>query len=227
MAIVSATIWQTFTGVTLTGAELASLTTVCGQVNAVINKLIRPYQLEPITQTQEILDAPIEPYLLTELVPVRSLTSVWLNGGANGDPSAFNLTLDLLTEFIDYQLILDMQPEGWSRSGRVRRVGQSVWGTQWRRPPTRLTAELDPNRGSVMLTYEAGHTSVPADVTEAACLNVSLILKRKLSGAPAVSESWNGYSASLASAFLQTAAILSPDVIAALAPYMSMFTGSR
>lgn len=227
MAILSLADYKTFAGVTGTDATRdASLTAIIAQVDAAIKKLCRPFQFESGTATNLILDLPSDQWLLLPLVPVRGITSLYVNEEAHGDATEF--TSDhLLTVYDDYRLEIDMPIEGWSRSGRVERVNYSSWGGRFLRPLGRLHAgQLEPVRGAIKITFTYGLTSVPSDVVQAAALATSLIYERRQKGGPVTSESWNGYSASIGGQFTATAAIQSPDVLQLLLPYMKMFCGT-
>ena len=69
----------------------------------------------------------------------------------------------------------------------------------------------------VLLRYD---WATAAWVTLLRVLAVSLLMKRKEGGAPNTSESWNGYSGSVAPQFLATSALQSPDVMAMLMRYL-------
>ncbi len=223
MAIITAATYQTLSDQTFTGSTLDSVTAWCAGVSAAILKAIRPFQPEPITQTDIILNAPIDEFLILPIVPVRSITSVYYNPFANGNPAAF--TSDDLLAATQYQL-MTTQPEGYSRSGLLRRCGLSnLWGADWRNPVTMLASKLVPLYGAIKVTYLAGPASLPADIQDAAVLAVSLMLQRKKTGAPLSSEGWNGYNYSLASAFTATSAVNSPDVLDMLMPYRSPAVG--
>jgi hypothetical protein len=120
----------------------------------------------------------------------------------------------------DYVLETDMHPEGWSRSGRVRRLSRGVWGVRYNRPLARLGFGPEVEPKPLKVIYAAGHTTVPADVSLAVYMATMLMYQRR-TGAPVTSESWNGYSVGYAGPFTATAAVTSPDVYQLLAPYVS------
>ena len=217
MAIITTSSWSSATNQSLATAEATACTSMCSAVDAAIKKMCWPYQFESSTVTG-VCDAPNGNVLYLPVYPIRTLTSLYLNFGANGDTSQFTSDY-LLTAYTDYYMPID-QPDGISRWGKVYRRGSGGWGLERRTAIDRLAPTVDPCRGAIYYTVAAGHTSVPADVFTAAVMAVSLLMKRKVAGAPATSSSWNGYSESLASQFLATAAIESPDVIGFLSKYL-------
>lgn len=225
MAIVTAATWQSFTNQTVTGAAATSVAAICTAVDAAVKRAIYPFYPEPTTITDCVLDAPMSNSLLLPVVPVRSLTSLYLRPGANGEVTAFTSD-DLLTVNSDYWLQIDRPIEGYSRGGLVRRRGASIWGYEVRRPLGRLAPTLDPNRGAIKVTFAAGPSAVPSDIEAAAILAVSILYDRKERGVSLGSESWNGYSSSVAGPFGAEAAINTPDIAAMLLPYKSVHIGS-
>lgn len=226
MAILSLSKFLTLSGITSTDATRdASLTAILLEVDAAIKRAIYPFVPESSTLTDKIIDAPHHSNILTlPVVPVRSITSIYLHPGANGDASLFTSD-DLLTANTDYYMPLDDPVNAYSRSGRVFRRGVSIWGVEYRRPLSRLSHELDPDRGAIKFTAAVGPSSVPADIEQAAFLMTALIYARRTTGLPFGSESWNGYSASNAGPFTATGALYSPDIKALLSPYMTLFVG--
>lgn len=217
---------KTDLGITGTDATRdAALTAMLASVEAAIKKLCHPYQFEAVTET-DYLNAPWNsPWLVLPLVPVRSITSIHYN------PLAFGVSANFDSEHLltapgddvtnpDYVLETDMRPEGWSRSGRVRRLNRATWGVQYVRPLARLGSGPEVESRCLKVVYAAGHTSVPADVTQALYLATRLVYERR-TGTPLTSEGWNGYSAGYAGPFTATAAVTSPDVYQMLSPYLS------
>lgn len=230
--IVTANQWQTFSGATLTTDQLASIGSIVIEVDAAIKRLCRPWLFEPQTFTNVILDAPLEDELLLPVIPVRSITSLYVSPAANGDPTLFTAN-DLLAPYTGYLLDLDDPVNGYSKSGVVycRNAGGWLggsggsWGGEVRGSAGRLTGELTPGRRAIKVSFLAGCLTVPDDVRLAANMATSLIYFRRLRGVTAQSESWNGASYSLASPMLAMAALESPDVANRLSGYCSMFTG--
>ena len=218
MAIVTATTVAAWSGDTYSGADSTSLTTIASAVDAAIKRLVWPFQPEATTVTDQILDAPIGNELILPLVPVRSITSVYLHWGAGGDSTEFTSD-DLLTQYDDYYLPITDAMNAWSRSGVLLRRGASSWGYELRRTLGRLSTEVDPNRGAVKISYAAGPSSGVADDIEAAAILATLQLyQRRKSALLYVSESWNGRSQSLAPSVFD--ALHSPEVAGLLAPYL-------
>lgn len=221
MALVDSASWSAFTGQSLSGAEATALSAICSAVDLAIKRMCAPYLFEPATVTG-VCDAPTRSVLALPVFPVRSITSLWYNPDANGDPAAFTSDY-LLTQYTDYYMPLD-PVESLSRWGLVERRGVPSWGCERPALYDRLAPNMTPGRGAIKYTVAAGHTSVPGDVAAAAALAVSLLMKRKEGGAPATSESFNGASYSLASQFLADAAVNSPDVRVMLMRYTSIVT---
>lgn len=219
-AIVTAPEYQAHTNQTFTGSALTSLTHICRMVDAAIRRNIAPFHPEPTTVTNQILDAPMGNELYLPIVPVRSITTLYLRWGANGESAAFTSD-DLLTVNDDYYMPIDDAIRNYSRHGKVYRRGAGIWGYELHRHLGRLSNTPRPNVGAIKITYTAGPLSVPDDLVMAADLMVSLILQRRTTGVPYASESWNGYSASIPQQFL-TSALASPDVQEILGRYQTI-----
>ena len=213
--VITSTQYLAWTGLTATGADLLALANHCAAVSDAILKYLRPYSPIPLTVTDITLDAPTGNVLLLPATPVRSITSLYLRPGADGDTTLFTSD-DLLTAGTDYYMPVNAF-DGWSRTGVVYRRGRSNWGQEWVYANSRsLAATVNPNRGAIKVTYAAGETSVPDAVRQAAQLMVSLIFNRRKTGMPLSSESWNSYSYGASGPFSATAALASPDVAALL-----------
>ncbi|AMV25514.1 hypothetical protein VT84_14035 [Gemmata sp. SH-PL17] len=218
MALIDANTWSAFTGQSPSGDDLTALSAWCAGVSAAIAKKILPFVAEPLTVTDFICDAPLSLDLVLPRRPIRSVTSLYLNCGAGGDPSRFT-SADLLTPGTDYVLWVDDPENQWAGSGIIRRVN-TVWGAEWRRYPHTLASVLGGSRGAVKVTCEVGTLSVPEDIQSAAVAAVTLLMNRRKTGAPTNSESWNGYSVGYSAPFTATAAVNSPDVLGMLANYL-------
>ena len=209
--VITSTQYLAWTGLTATGADLLALANHCAAVSDAILKYLRPYSPIPLTVTDITLDAPTGNVLLLPATPVRSITSLHLRPGADGDTTLVTSD-DLLTAGADYYMPVNAF-DGWSRTGIVYRRGRSNWGQEWVYANSRsLAATINPNRGAIKVTYAAGETSVPDAIRQAAQLMVSLIFNRRKTGMPVTSASLNGGSYSLAGPFTATAALQSPDV---------------
>lgn len=218
--VITSSQYLAWTGQTATGADLLALANHCAGVSDAILKYLRPYSPIPRTVTDHVLDAPTGNVLLLPVTPVRSITSIYHKPGAEGDVTAFTAA-DLMTPYTDYYMPTDAF-DGWSRSGRVFRRGQSMWGREWRYPnDVALAPTREPNRGAVKVTFEAGETALPEAVRQAAQLMVSLLYGRRVTGMPLTSEAWNGYSAGFSGPFTAAAALESPDVLAKLRQFRS------
>jgi hypothetical protein len=224
MAIITSSIYQTLSGVEYTGEGLAALNVWCLAVDSAIKRALHPYVPEPATYTDKIMNAPPTMSLVMDAFPVRSITSICLNWGANGDPTAFTAD-DLLDPYTDYYLPID-PVYGYSNTGIVYRRGARFWGWEYTWGIGRLGYNLNPCIGAIKATYEVGPTSTPTAIVGAASLAVSLLMNRRATGAPAQSEGWNGYNYSAASQLLATSILDHPDVAAMLAPYKPGHVGA-
>ena len=222
MAIVSLSTVQDYTGDSYTGANATSIERFCMAVDTAVKRMIFPFRPEPVTVSSQLIDAPMNNILQLPLVPVRSITSLYLHWGANGDSTQFDLTNDILTNHDDYYMPIDDAINSWSRTGFVYRRGASTWGYEMIRRLGRLFVEEDPNRGAILANYVAGCATVPADIESAAVMAVVLMYQHRKKGAPVQSEGWNGYSYSLSAPFTAEAAIHTPEVQALLSPYINI-----
>ena len=182
--------------------------------------MLAPFYPEPVTITDCILDAPPSRDLYLPVKPVRSITSVYYRSDAGG--LLANFTADYLLDNAagdQYQLLVDDPITGWSRQGCLRRIDMA-WGYTNIVPLSRLASQIEPERGSIKVTYTAGPSALPPEIEAAAVLAVSILLARKKTGMPVVSESWNGYSASYAGPFTATGVLYTPDIQAMLSPYL-------
>lgn len=236
MAIQTLAGYKTWAGITSTDATRdASLTAILTEVNAAISRLCRPWLFERVTMTSVILDAPLDDQLILPNIPVPSITSLYLNWSANGDPAAFT-SADLLTNYMGYLLDINDKVNSWSTTGIVYcrggawsnswGQGSLNWGGERRWPVNRLASTLTPGRGAVKATFPAGCLTVPEEVVLCANLATSMIYQRRTYGMPVQSESWNGESYSLAGPFTATAALSSPDCATLLAGYQSAFVAT-
>lgn len=230
-AIITSTSFQAATGLTVTGADLTALAAVCASVDTAIRRLIYPFQLEPVTITDHVCDAPNNEVLILPLLPVRSITSIYLNYSANG--LATNFTSDNLldnSEGAEYWLHIDRPTDSYSRSGKVFRRGGSwgwfgggggVWGAEgFAATRNALAGSVRAARGAIKVTYAAGTLSIPDDVFEAAKLAVAMLYGRRTTGIPVTNESWNGYSYGTSGPFTAVGALHTPDIQSLLAYYL-------
>jgi hypothetical protein len=200
----------------LTAAQQTAVGDVLVEVESAIKALVYPTMLEPGTASNHVLDAPWGSHrLYTPLRPVRAISSLYVRQDAKADPSLF--TSDYLrTQYTHYRLVIDMQPEGWSKAGCVEVLNASFWGATYRRPHGRLGFETVNVPGAILLNYTYGYTSVPPRVVTAVYQAAAMVLARRKTGIPVVSASLNGASYSGAGPFTATAAVHSPDVLASL-----------
>ena len=219
MALATATTWQAFTGQTLAGADLTALESIATAVDAAIKKRLR-HPVELTTYTNLIFDAPAtEVFSLAKYAPVRaSGLTIYRNPTAYGQASAFNST-HLLTVGVDYFLDLGPDNATESRSGLVYRVGGAWWGVSYRYPHLSLDSRVGSAKGSLLVSFSAGYSAVPADITLAAHLAMSKIREMRLYGGQASSQSWNGGSFSLSGQGSAVDVLNDPTISALLRPY--------
>jgi hypothetical protein len=220
MATITPPVWQAITGQTPAGPVPAALAAVCPLVDAALKRLLLPYCPEPVAVADYVLDAPPLRELRLPLVPVQGVTAISVNYNTFGNPALFGPG-DVLTPDVDYLLLIDDPLTGFARAGVVRRIN-AVWGGQFFRPPTTLGQRLEPVRGAVLASWQAGEPAVNPDVQLAAALAVSAVLARAAAagGAPFAAENWNGRGQSVAAAFSAEAALQTPDVARLLRPYL-------
>lgn len=230
-AIITSTSFLNATGLTITGANLTALASITASVDTAIRRMIYPFLVEPRTVTDHVDMAPDNEVLLLPEVPVRSITSIYLNPDADG--LATNFTAEHLldnTTGSEYWLHIDRPVDAYSRSGKVfRRGGSWSWGAggggnwgaeSFSASRRNLAGNVRAARGAVKVTYAAGTLSVPDDVFEAAKLATAMLYNRRKTGVPATSASLNGASYSLAGPFTAMAALRTPDVLALLEYYL-------
>jgi hypothetical protein len=220
MAILTAESWISYTTTTVTGGDLASIRAWCGAVSSALVQMLKPFHPEPITVTDAILDAPPSRDLILPVRPARSITSVYYRPDAYGVVANFTSTYLINNDDGDeYQLLIDDPVNGISRSGILRRIGR-VWGWSNITRPGRLASTLEPERGSIKVTYTAGPAAMPPEVEAAAVLAVSFLYDMKKTGKVLVSESWNGWSGSYSGPATTAGVLNSPDIQSMLAPYL-------
>lgn len=218
MAIIDADRFQTITGQTFSSSDLQAIRAICSSVSDAITQYLKPFQPEPITITNCVLDAPPTRDLVLPVRPARAIISAYYRSDAYGVVANFTSDYLLASDGTDYQLMIDDPILSISRRGVLRRVN-AVWGYENLSLPTRLAPTLAPERGSIMVTYTAGMPVLPPSIEEAAQLMVSMIWNRRTQGMPAQSESWNGESVGYAGAFTTTAALHSPDIAGMLSQF--------
>lgn len=213
MALLTLAELKTRAGITSTDATRdASLTQLISDVDAAVKRLTGQ-NIEQATYTDKILDAPVNSKILRlPQWPVSSVTSLYLNWDAKGDPAAFTSD-DLLTAYTDYRLVVDDFVNARSRRGAVEILTRTYWAYwQERALSMPLTTRLADCPGAVKCTWVAGYATVPDDLKGAVASAVMLLYDRRQTGRPLTSESWNGRSVSYDGAFTATAAVQSPDV---------------
>lgn len=200
MALVDPTTWQQWSGISVTGAQLAALEVMCQQVSDAIGTELRR-NLERRDYTNIILAAPPTTTIsLFRYSPIRlSGLEVYFNVSARGDPTAFTAD-DLLTIYEDYTL--DTGDENGVSPGGLITYLRGLWSASYVRPAYSIAVQRIPSPGAIKVNFTGGYDQVPGAIVEAACLAVSKLRKSRNFGGQQSSESWNGYSYSLPSAAL-------------------------
>lgn len=212
--IIDAQYWMSRSGLTVTGADLASVEEICEEVSSALMSMCDPIQIVPLTLTLAAFDAPPELELHLPR-PIRTISAIYVRYGANGDSSTLTAA-DLLTEFTDWYSPVTNKRKNWNGSGIVYRRGAGIWGMEYRRSVGNLAYSVDPNLGAVFVSALCGPASVDPAVKGAAFSAVTALFERRKRGAPLQSEGFNGYNYSLAGAFTAEAALASPEVTALL-----------
>jgi hypothetical protein len=210
--IVNPELWEEVGGTPLTAANRGAVNRLCLAVASALARMCYPRLLEPLTLTLAPFDAPCRSRSLFLPAPVRAVSAVYYHCGAGGDAAVVDPAADLLTPGTDYRLVTDDRLTGWSRSGELLRLNRSAWGEVRVREPGRLAYTPADEPGAVFVTAACGPTTVDDAVRLAAVTAVTALFERRTTGAPLQSESWAGYSKSVAGAFAAEAAIRSPEV---------------
>jgi hypothetical protein len=114
------------------------------------------------------------PFLVLNHWPVHAITSLWLSGnGWFGDGDGFTAA-DLLVAGDDYALSRSDTATAASLSGVVRRIN-GVWPKATMRQGEQLVDQPIGGNGNIKVTYEAGYTAVPPDLSLAAAQLVARI----------------------------------------------------
>lgn len=143
--------------------------------------------------------------------PVQSITSIYEDDtGYYGQGSGAFASTTLLTEGSDYAL--DLKNAAISLSGIVVRLG-GVWANVTARGAGLLGAEPLPGRGNLKVTYTAGYTEIPADITLAIHQMVAEIRVSGPVGGGLTGEHMDYYSYSRASAAEQALMLTSAKAL--------------
>lgn len=218
MALLTSDDWMGFSGKVVTGADLVAIQAWCDGVSKAAQRALGQ-NIEQATYTS-YLDAPFNtPFIQTRQWPLQSVTSLYYN--AQGYGVSANFTSDhLLTAGTNYIVDVDDDVTGYARRGRIRRIDQPFWGVEYTRGLSMpLTSRPQPVPKAIKLVAVCGFPVVPSDLKMGLALAVSLLFARRVTGAPIVSESFNGRSVSFAGPFTETAAVYSKDVWATLKNY--------
>jgi hypothetical protein len=203
-------------------SEDAFLTQALAQAEALVRKYVRQSWACPAATYTHYLRGNDTDTLVLRERPVVSITSVHLDrGGFYGEGTSAFATGTLLTEGEGYVLVPD-GPSG-SHSGRLQRIG-TVWPAQAEYRLGDLSRSMVPGKGNVKVVFQAGWAagSVPADIELAVNL-IAVNLRSYRLGRPVNSESYDGYSLSLASGKSPMDPLEAGKSL--LAPYRSLVPG--
>lgn len=133
--------------------------------------------------------------------PVLSITSLYEDlSAAYGEATDAFAASTLLTAGTHYNLVRDAQAYAEkSRSGWVAKMG-GVWTRPVMGTEGLLVGSAGSSNGSIKVTYTAGYVTIPADIAMAVCALVAEARRTVPSGGAMQSESFYGYSYSLADA---------------------------
>ena len=142
--------------------------------------------------------------------PVQSIASLYLDpSAAYGEATDAFAAATLLTAGTDYNLARDANPyPEKSRSGWVVKIG-GVWPRPGEGVSGLLGSYPGSSNGSIKVTYTAGFVTIPADLVLAVCQLVAEMRRTSSSGGVMQSESFYGYSYSLADASTQVESLSS------------------
>lgn len=219
------------------GITDSSSDTILQQIVAGIEKAVHTWTKRDVLESQTttlFLSGSGNPDLILPHRPVTSITSVNVDptGYYGTGPSAFAATT-LWTEGTHFALIRDSGGVGTSpgKSAVLRRLGGSVPGGNFMFWPSwpmgarpgllaaSRAAFWPVGDGNIKVTMVAGYNPVPADLT-LACNELAVMAYRRAShGIPLQSESYAGYSYSLAISLLTTLWKMAGTPAATIASY--------
>ncbi len=208
--------YSAFLGSTPT-MPIPSFSLLLGEVTAAIQDYCLQNLFER-TYTNIIMDSPASAALVLSEGPVRnSNLTISFNSQANGNVAAFTAN-DVLTQYSAWTLKTDANDSGNSTSKIVLRLPQP-WSQALAFPFGRLAYKWVPNPGSVLVTYTAGFSTIPASLTQATNLAISLLWQRRATGQQVASRSLDGLSTSFNGGTEAASVVQSPGVIGLLSRY--------
>lgn len=153
---------------------------------------------ESATYTEYYTGTGLRTFTLRQ-TPVSSITSLYLDQSGNFglNPDGSFAATSLLVQGTDY--VLDLNPSsGRSDTGIVFRIN-TVWPRFYREYYIgRMAGRLYSSEGNIKVTYQAGYTSIPADIQYAVAYLTSYMRRNIGSGAPLAKEKIGDYSYELA-----------------------------
>lgn len=223
----------TFTYSTTSGLSASGSGTVTGPTDSLLDMMIAQcsaridqhvgYPLAAATYTK-IYRGNDTPHLFLSESPVNSITSIYEDvDAAAGDAADPFAAATELTEGEEFYL--DRQVDGGpSMTGIVVRIG-----CPWPKPRYYRRGIINPldygSDGNIKITYNAGYSTIPDDV-QMVCLQLcKLVDEMRAHGMPLSSESWSGYSYSLAQDAAKAFAGLPANIVGALSRYRRIAVG--
>jgi hypothetical protein len=163
------------------------------------------------------------PATKTQTVQLYFGLSVWLDEGALfGQAVGAFPASTMLTPGIDFALDVD-QPDGYtSRSGLIY-CNNGPWPMPFTYSPGRISPDLGPRKGNVLVHYTAGYASVPTDIQLACNLMIARVRKLSIYGEALTAERDEVFSYNLKSA--AKLGLISPEVSSRLARYRNVGVG--
>jgi hypothetical protein len=157
--------------------------------------------------------------------PINSVASVYVDeGGYWGQASGAFAAGTLLTAGTEYAIKLDAVGGATGASGMLYRI-DGVWPKYDAYRPGTISSIPVLAPGNIKVTYNAGYTTIPADVAMACEFLVANTKRSIKTGAPISSEGWEGYSYQVDSAAAECFAGLPRDTLAILSNYRNAAVG--
>jgi hypothetical protein len=220
MALTSYATYANFTGgnAPMTSGQFS---VIAGEVEQAVKDFCRS-NLEAATYSNIPLSAPLSRFVVLPEGPVAvdANLSISYNPTAYGNVSAFdaNHTLTLYSQFA---VQTDSGNASISSSRVIERIG-ATWanGGTWVRPMWgALTVKPVPQTGAILASWRGGYETIPASITLATNLAISLLWARRTTGQPVTARSIDGMSVSYAGPADAAAVIASPGVASLLSRF--------
>ncbi len=163
-------------------------------------------------------------YIALKQRPINSVASVYQDDLAVWGQGTDNFAVGtLLTAGTDYAIVKD-GTDGLSRCGMLYRC-TGVWTKFDAWQPGIIEPLTYPMTGNVKVTYNAGFSTIPADLQLAAATLVAQARRIVQYGGPVQSENWEAYGYTIAQAAQTVMGSLPPDVASILSFYRNIAVG--